>query len=139
MAEQESHQTGTPPPQGTPKVEQIFDDPKWQQHAERPGILEDIGHRLDAFLSNKSGTLKSYIEDIKLAYAMVRDPDFRIERRIKIVLIIALLYLISPVDLVPDVIPVLGLLDDVVVIAYALRQAAAELERYRAFKNTSVT
>jgi len=31
-----------------------------------------------------------------------------------------LLYLLSPVDLVPDVIPVLGLLDDVVVVPLAV-------------------
>jgi uncharacterized membrane protein YkvA (DUF1232 family) len=30
-------------------------------------------------------------------------------------------YLLSPVDLVPDVIPVLGYADDVVVVAWALR------------------
>jgi uncharacterized membrane protein YkvA (DUF1232 family) len=46
-------------------------------------------------------------------------------------LIIALLYIISPIDLILDAIPLLGLVDDVLVVGYALRQAAAELERYR--------
>jgi uncharacterized membrane protein YkvA (DUF1232 family) len=47
------------------------------------------------------------------------------------VLIIALLYIISPIDLIPDAIPFLGMVDDVLVAGYTLRQAAAELERYR--------
>jgi uncharacterized membrane protein YkvA (DUF1232 family) len=46
-------------------------------------------------------------------------------------LIIALLYIISPIDFIPDAIPLLGLVDDVLVAGYALRQASAELERYR--------
>jgi uncharacterized membrane protein YkvA (DUF1232 family) len=47
------------------------------------------------------------------------------------VLIIALLYMISPIDLIPDAIPFLGMVDDVLVAGYALRQATAELERYQ--------
>ncbi len=31
------------------------------------------------------------------------------------------LYLVSPVDLIPDVIPVIGLLDDVVIVPLAIR------------------
>ena len=39
---------------------------------------------------------------------------------VKAVLILLLAYLASPVDLIPDVIPVLGMLDDLVVAAFAL-------------------
>ena len=45
-------------------------------------------------------------------------------------MIIALLYTISPIDLIPDALPLLGLVDDVLVAGYALRHASAELERY---------
>jgi uncharacterized membrane protein YkvA (DUF1232 family) len=62
---------------------------------------------------------------------MLRDPHFQMAKQTKIVLIIALLYIISPIDLLPDAIPLLGLVDDVLVAGYALRQASAELERYR--------
>jgi uncharacterized membrane protein YkvA (DUF1232 family) len=62
---------------------------------------------------------------------MLRDPSFQVAKETKTTLIIALLYIISPIDLIPDAIPFLGLLDDVLVAGYALRQAAAELERYR--------
>jgi uncharacterized membrane protein YkvA (DUF1232 family) len=62
---------------------------------------------------------------------MLRDPHFQIAKETKTVLIIALLYVISPIDLIPEALPLLGLVDDVLVAGYALRQAAAELERYR--------
>ena len=38
----------------------------------------------------------------------------------KALLILLLAYLASPIDLIPDVIPVLGMLDDLVVAAFAL-------------------
>ena len=46
----------------------------------------------------------------------------------------ALLYSVSPSDVVPDVLPVLGQLDDIFVIGVAMRLIRRDLERYVAFK-----
>jgi uncharacterized membrane protein YkvA (DUF1232 family) len=114
-----------------PQVEEVFKHSTWQEQAERPGALDQIGVKWREFLATKGQGLKTYLEDLQLAYKMLRDPNFQIAKSTKTVLIIALLYIISPIDLMPDAIPFLGLLDDVLVAGYALRQAAAELERYR--------
>lgn len=119
------------------KVEEMFAHEAWQQGAEHPGVLEEIGRKLDAFLSTKGQGLKDYIDDVKLAYTMLRDPDFTTDKHTKIVLIIAFLYLLSPIDLLPDSLPFLGLLDDVLVAGYAMKQTAAELERYRQYKRAA--
>ena len=116
----------TPPP-----VDEIFTNSQWQAQAEQPGILEQIGRKWDEIVSTKGSSLKAYLADLQLAYKMIRDPHFQIDKRTKTVVIIALLYIISPIDLIPDAIPLVGMLDDVLVAGYALRQAAAELERYR--------
>jgi uncharacterized membrane protein YkvA (DUF1232 family) len=47
--------------------------------------------------------------------------DRALPRGVRIRVWLLLAYLLSPVDLVPDVIPVLGYADDVVVVALALR------------------
>jgi len=47
--------------------------------------------------------------------------DERVPRRRKLVLVGLVAYLASPVDLVPDLIPVAGQLDDAIVLALALR------------------
>ena len=39
-----------------------------------------------------------------------------------IITLLALLYIISPLDLIPDVIPMIGWLDDLGVLAWAARQ-----------------
>lgn len=49
---------------------------------------------------------------------MLRDP--RVPRRPKATLWLLLPYLASPIDLIPDFIPVLGHLDDAALIAVAL-------------------
>jgi uncharacterized membrane protein YkvA (DUF1232 family) len=50
--------------------------------------------------------------------------DRTLPRGVRVRLWLLLAYLLSPVDLVPDVVPVLGYADDVVVVALALRSVA---------------
>lgn len=57
-----------------------------------------------------------------LAWAMLRDPATPAASRIAILAAVA--YVLSPVDLVSDLIPVLGWLDDGVVALLLLRLAA---------------
>jgi uncharacterized membrane protein YkvA (DUF1232 family) len=47
--------------------------------------------------------------------------DRSLPRGVRVRLWLLLAYLLSPVDLVPDVVPVLGYADDIVVVALALR------------------
>ena len=47
--------------------------------------------------------------------------DRTLPRGVRLRLWLLVAYLLSPVDLVPDVVPVLGYADDVVVVAWALR------------------
>jgi uncharacterized membrane protein YkvA (DUF1232 family) len=50
--------------------------------------------------------------------------DPRVPRRAKIAVGLAGLWVLSPIDLIPEFLPVIGPLDDVVVVALALRYAA---------------
>ncbi|RBY85211.1 DUF1232 domain-containing protein [Blastococcus sp. TF02A-26] len=56
---------------------------------------------------------------VRLVRRLARDPE--VPRGVRVRLWLLLAYLLSPVDLVPDVVPVLGYADDVVVVALALR------------------
>lgn len=51
-----------------------------------------------------------------------KDP--RVPRSAKVVVAIAAVWVLSPIDLIPEFLPVIGALDDVVVVALALRFAA---------------
>lgn len=56
-----------------------------------------------------------------------RDP--RVPRRAKVAVVLAGLWVASPVDLLPEFLPVIGPLDDVVMVAVALRYAAQQVPR----------
>jgi uncharacterized membrane protein YkvA (DUF1232 family) len=55
--------------------------------------------------------------------------DASLPRGVRIRLGLLLLYLASPIDLVPDFIPVLGYADDAVIVAIALRSVARHAGR----------
>jgi uncharacterized membrane protein YkvA (DUF1232 family) len=52
-----------------------------------------------------------------------------VPRRAKVALLIAVVWTLSPIDLLPEFLPVIGPLDDIVVIALALRYAARAVPR----------
>ena len=55
--------------------------------------------------------------------------DQRVPRRAKVVVVLAGLWVLSPIDLIPEFIPVIGPLDGVLVVAFALRYAARQVPR----------
>jgi uncharacterized membrane protein YkvA (DUF1232 family) len=58
---------------------------------------------------------KKYIELCKLLYTDSRTPKIT-----KILLWIAIGYALSPIDLIPDFIPVIGYLDDIIIVPLLL-------------------
>lgn len=64
--------------------------------------------------------LATLVPDLVILFAgLVRDPA--VPRRAKVVLAIACVWLASPIDLIPEFVPVAGPLDDAIVAALALR------------------
>ena len=56
-----------------------------------------------------------------------RDP--RVPRSAKVAVLVAAVWVASPIDLIPEFLPVIGPLDDIVVVALALRFAARRVPR----------
>jgi uncharacterized membrane protein YkvA (DUF1232 family) len=78
-----------------------------------PGLLRDLA---------------SVVPDCVTAIRRLR-RDPRVPRRAKLVVALAGLWLLSPIDLLPEFLPVIGPLDDVLVVALALRYAARQVPR----------
>jgi uncharacterized membrane protein YkvA (DUF1232 family) len=55
---------------------------------------------------------------VKLVGRLLKDP--RVPRRSKVVLGFAAAYVASPIDIIPEFIPVIGWIDDVLLLVYAL-------------------
>jgi len=70
--------------------------------------------------------LASFLPDcVTMVRRLRRDP--RVPRRAKLAVGFAGLWVLSPIDLIPEFLPVIGPLDDVVVVALALRYAARQV------------
>ena len=74
------------------------------------------------------GPIKEIWDKVRLLWKFIKDPEAAWEA--KAVAIGALIYLIFPVDAVPDIIPVFGLLDDVAVILLVCKKLSDELKKY---------
>jgi uncharacterized membrane protein YkvA (DUF1232 family) len=70
----------------------------------------------------------SFLPDcVVLVRRLRKDPS--VPRRAKLALGFAGLWVLSPIDLIPEFLPVIGPLDDAVVVALALRYAARAVPR----------
>ena len=78
-----------------------------------PGVLKDLA----GFLPDCLATART----------LRRDP--RVPRRARVAVLVGVLWVLSPIDLLPEFLPVIGPLDDVVVFALLLRYAARSVPR----------
>ena len=51
------------------------------------------------------------------------------------IIVAALIYVVSPLDLVPDIIPIVGLVDDATIVIWAVGVVNEELAKYEEWKN----
>ena len=72
------------------------------------------------------GTAKDLASVLPACVTTIRRlrKDPRVPRSAKVAVAIAGLWVLSPIDLIPEFLPVIGPLDDVIVVALALRFAA---------------
>jgi uncharacterized membrane protein YkvA (DUF1232 family) len=64
---------------------------------------------------------------VTAARRLRRHPD--VPRRARIALLVAVVWVLSPIDLIPEFLPVIGPLDDVVAVILLLRFAARSIPR----------
>ena len=76
-----------------------------------PGFAKDLATVLPACVTT--------------ARRLRKDP--RVPRRVKLAVGFAGLWVLSPIDLIPEFLPVIGPLDDIVVVVLALRYAARHI------------
>lgn len=86
----------------------------------------------------KGKALKALMEQGHVMIQMVKDYVKRDYREVPYWAIsavaLALLYVLNPLDVIPDVIFGVGYLDDATVVAFALRLIEKELDKYKAWK-----
>jgi uncharacterized membrane protein YkvA (DUF1232 family) len=82
----------------------------------------------------KKNQNKSWYNDFMLLYRMVMDKEYNIDGKTKLAIAGALAYVILPIDIIPDFLPIVGWLDDAFVLSFTMASLSEEIERYKAFK-----
>lgn len=84
---------------------------------------------------NRLGKLK---DDLKLLQALClaywRGEYRAISPKALISVVAGLMYFLSPIDAIPDFIPVFGMLDDIAVLAWVMKTLDGELSAFRAWR-----
>ena len=82
--------------------------------------------------------LSEYKDEVALVFSMLKDyvsgKYTKVPWRTIAVLVGSLAYVLAPIDLIPDFIPVIGWSDDCLALAGALAFAKMDLEEYKAWK-----
>lgn len=86
-------------------------------------ILDDFNEKV-----HRVGGIQKVIDKLKTLYDYFRDPE--ISRMKKSLAGAALLYFIIPTDVIPDVIPVVGYLDDATAVAMVWKLLSGELSHF---------
>ncbi len=86
------------------------------------------------------GPLKRFVEDGQLLVSLVKDYWARIYRQVPYgtltAVVFTLVYVFNPLDLMPDVLPVVGQIDDAAVVAACLMLVEHDLQTYRQWKQS---
>lgn len=84
------------------------------------------------------GPLAAAVDDVRTLLALVRAYKNREYREIPTysiaAAVAALAYVLSPIDLIPDFLPGVGLVDDAAVVAVCVASLREDLARFRAWK-----
>ena len=98
--------------------------------------MQNLLNRFKEFFNNRS--LEEIKDNMKEAFNYVSDvfsgryKDYSMTALIT--LVAGMVYVVSPIDIIPDFIPVVGFTDDITVFLFVLKSVNDELERYRKSK-----
>jgi uncharacterized membrane protein YkvA (DUF1232 family) len=111
-----------------------------QKYIDNPKETESLLKKAFGKAESNKGSLGEAWHKLQLLFEMVRSwskGEYKNVSRGTILAVIgAIIYFVSPIDLVPDFIVGLGILDDAAIIAFTWKKLTKEIEEFSVWKNT---
>ncbi len=102
-------------------------------------LLANTKSKLSSIVSNNE-KLQALTSKVTLFYRMLKakfNGDYdRFPWQTLLLIAGAMLYFITPLDMIPDFIPALGLTDDFVIIAWIYNSIKEDIEQFESWENT---
>ena len=92
--------------------------------------------------SRKAGNLNEQMDNFKLLLSMIKDVwagKFEMKSSDIAIIVGAIVYVVSPIDAIPDFIPFFGWVDDIAIVGYAMKKLTEVIAEYRVYKNIPYT
>ncbi len=103
-------------------------------------LLKNVGEKLSK-MGDGSIESSSFVKQLKLLIRMVRahiNGAYRAFAPMTLIMFsFALIYFITPIDLIPDFIPALGFTDDIAVALMIMRRFSRDIEEYKQWEEMS--
>lgn len=119
------------------KAKRLLDD-----ESQVKSLIDVAGDKITNIMSN-SAKMNEFADRVRLAIRMVRayiSGEYReLPWRTLIILVAGILYFVTPLDLIPDFIPVLGYVDDISVIFWIFKSFSDDLENYQEWEASLVS
>ncbi|MDR5591795.1 YkvA family protein [Christiangramia sp. SM2212] len=100
-------------------------------------IAMDSQEEVDAKINN-SGLLQKYSELAKVMYGMLKDYRRGVYNKVPwftiATIAFSFLYILNPLDIIPDFVPGLGYIDDMAIITFGLRFIQSDIHNYLDWK-----
>ena len=120
------------------QVNGVFSDNKKRKEAEKilndASKAEELVRKINSKLNNIP-IVGEYFADVPTLCLMLGDYVTGAYREVPFAtmvgIVVALVYFLSPIDLIPDVLPVIGLTDDAAVIGFAVLAAHNDISSYK--------
>ncbi|MFS0782513.1 YkvA family protein [Bacillus sp. 1P06AnD] len=117
-----------------PKAEMYMND-----HAKASSLLDKASSKKNRNKSSLKGVWNSFLTMIEMLKAWITGDYRKIPYRTLVLLFVGVIYFVSPVDIIPDFIIGLGLLDDVAVLGFIAKGIQKDIDVFSAWKKEKDT
>ncbi|MFD2203450.1 YkvA family protein [Shivajiella indica] len=99
-------------------------------------LISQVKERLEAVSHNPK--VQSALEPIMVFKRMVqahRSGDFKVSKKTLGLIVLGLVYFVTPLDIIPDFLPLIGFTDDLSVLIAIFNSVKHEVEEFRSWEN----
>lgn len=118
------------------RAEQYIRDP------EKSKELLDKAYKKTGTYEKSGGPLSEFWRDLKTLLRMLKAYTRRDYTHIAwgslLLVVAAIIYFVSPIDLLPDWVPLAGFVDDAAVMVFVISQLRADLSRFTRWENDQI-